>query len=165
MSLINLHTRKQRIVRLIALASDSRLFGKEEHQYLCRYVCIRLVVYLDKSLSDILSEYCKSRSATPQITKVVNSYIKRNATNLNCQKIRQILDGVDSGWAEEFEQELSEDETKFSESKIPSQLSSLKNTRDKLAHGDESTIHLGNLKDYFESVNVTIDCVKEIVLR
>lgn len=164
MSLKDLHTRKQKIQGLFDIANDHSLLGHDSHQYLCRYICIRTLSYLDRAIADILSEYCSVRGATPQINKIVDSFITRNAKNLHCGKISEILKSIDSEWSQKFEDELTEENSKFRDSKIPSQIDALKAKRDSLAHNDDTSIQLATLMGYYDSVNRTVETVKKIVL-
>lgn len=132
------------IFKLIDKISD-----EETKAHFSRYLCVLVSGFIENSMKYLICEYARS-SASP---KIVN-YIQAKAdsmTNLNCEKVKQILCLFSKTWLELFEDKIGESEKDALDSVIAN--------RNSIVHGKSVGLTFARIKDYYEKVKAIIDYI------
>lgn len=108
---------------------------------------------IENAVSTILYEYCKNNS-NRQIQRFVSRSVERQ-NSLNCQKIREILDGFDKEWWLKLKEKAPK--------KLILSVDSLKTLRDQVAHGEHNGTNYSTVRGYFDDAKKFIGILEEVV--
>ena len=128
---------KQRLDSIFALV-DKLPYEEEILSHWARYLCVITSGFFETALRILLSEYSDAR-ANPNIAKFAKHNIRR-ITNMNEEKVAQILGSFSDDWCKSFEKNLS-DEQKGA-------IDSIYANRNSIAHGDQVGITIARVKEY-----------------
>lgn len=134
------HRIDELIRRIDLLGKRSSPDDDETISDLCRYMCILVSGYFEKNLISKLVAYANDRSSR-QISHFVNSSIDRT-TNLSKEKVESLLAKFDSSWNEQISK-WHNFET------YANCLGTIYGNRNKIAHGECTTISISTLKDSY----------------
>jgi len=116
-----------------------------------KYLCVLTSGFIENSFRIILTRYAKDK-ASPQVSNYVESCIK-GITNLNEERIAQMLGAFSSEWRERFYQKRTE----IQKSAIDSVIAN----RHLIVHGRSVSLTLTRMKDYYKEVVKAITLIDE----
>jgi hypothetical protein len=148
------HSNIQRIKAIIELA---KLLPQEPEilSNWAKYVCVLASGLIETSIRDILIHYSTIKS-NPEVGSFVNSRLK-GVTNLNFEKIKQLLYNFNNRWGNDFETIFSAEHKDAIDSIIAN--------RHEIAHGRNVGITLVRVTEYFNRVVSVIQWIDDKVLR
>lgn len=122
-----------------------------------KYLCVLTSGFIENSLRIILAQYAADK-ATPQVANFVESKIK-GITNLNEERIAQLLNSFSSDWRERFIKKRTDSQKASIDSVIAN--------RHLIVHGRSVGLTLVRMKDYYKEVVEAImlideECVNKI---
>jgi hypothetical protein len=117
-----------------------------------RYLCVLVSGFIEKALVELMLEYTRQRS-DPSIQRYVENRL-RNVTNVNAQRLQELLGAFDSGWRSDLEKYLV-DERKAA-------LDSIINLRNTIAHGQSVGVTYIRIRGYYEHVQKVIDHIADL---
>lgn len=120
-----------------------------------KYVCVLTSGFIEDSLRKILIKYTRDK-ATPQVVNFAESKLEK-ITNLNEEKIAQLLGAFSANWMEQFRSKRTEEQKDAIDSVIAN--------RHQIVHGQSVGLTLARMKKYYEEVAKVItiicdECVK-----
>lgn len=116
-----------------------------------KYLCVLTSGLIENSLRIILTRYVADK-ASPQVANFVESKIK-GITNLNDEKISQLLGAFSSEWGDRFTTKRTEPQKAAIDSVIAN--------RHLIVHGRSVGLSFVRMKEYFEEVVKTIKLIDE----
>ncbi|MGA7578063.1 MAG: HEPN domain-containing protein [Desulfobaccales bacterium] len=145
-----LSSEKQKIDRIFNLSS--RLNNDPELlPNWAQYLCVLTSGFIENSLRIILTKYAADK-ATPQVANFVKSKIK-GITNLNGERIAQLLNSFSSNWHERFINTMTITQKDSIDSVIAN--------RHLIVHGRSVGLTLVRMKDYYKEVVEAITIIDE----
>lgn len=149
-----LHSEEQRIEYIIKLTKD---LPQEEEilSHWARYLCVLVAGLIETATQSILSEYSK-KHASQEASNFIMSQLKYQS-NLNSNKLIQLLGAFSDQWANEFECTLSDSQKDA--------IDSILANRHNIAHGRSVGISLVRVKDYYSRVSQVLECISNKVLQ
>jgi hypothetical protein len=119
----------------------------------CRYLCVRLYGYLERTFIEIIEAYVDG-AAAPQVAAFAASRLAalNSATPDNCVKIVREFNGV---WADTLEAFLAAGPVK-------AHLGSVTANRHQIAHGNDVGLTISQLQQYKNSVEEILDEVQRL---
>lgn len=117
-----------------------------------RYVCVLVSGFLEQSVIELLVEHART-TAGPRHLRFVDSRI-RKTTNLNCQRILDLLGSFDTDWRATLAAFLV-DERKAA-------VDSVVDLRNTIAHGRQTTLTIVRIADYYRLVTTVVERVADI---
>jgi len=129
---------KQRIDSLFDRISTLPI-DEEFYAHWSRYLCVLISGFIENAMRILLTEYSKSKSH-PNVSNYVSKQIKR-ITNLNIEKILQLLGSFDSEWRNVVEQNITDAQKDAIDSIIAN--------RHNIVHGRSVGITIHRVKNYY----------------
>jgi hypothetical protein len=148
-----LHGRLERIESLINKAADSSLVDTELQAHWARYLCVLAAGFLEKAPLETYAEFSRN-SASPQVAGFARSILNRLTQNPNAQRFVDIATRFHAPWGSELK-EL------FENGNGKNALDSIMNNRNRIAHGDDSGITLGRLREYLNECIPVIELIED----
>lgn len=108
---------------------------------------------IESAVSNILYEYCQSRS-NKQIQKFISKSVSRLNT-LDCQKIEELFNKFDKEWWKKIEAQTKQD--------VRDAVDSLRNLRNQIAHGGHNGTGYSTVKDYYRNAKIFIGVVEKVI--
>ena len=121
---------------------------------LSKYLCILISGYTEKVFINSLVQYFSIRRV-PKIAKFVANTHK-HTTNLTMKKILEILNSFDKEWEDKLKSSTSFDEYNAA-------VSSIYENRNKIAHGEVTTVTVSRLENWYKNIKDMIDEIIKIV--
>jgi hypothetical protein len=141
---------KQRLDHIFDLAKHLDI-KDELLAHWAKYLCILTSGFIENSLRMILTCYAKDKSS-PQVANFVESKIT-GITNLNEQKIAELLGAFNSAWRERFTEMRTESQKDAIDSVVAN--------RHQIAHGRSVGLTLARMKDFYTEVVKVITLIDE----
>ena len=141
---------KEKIDNIFALASQ--LDPEEELlAHWAKYLCVLTSGFIENSLRAILTKYSTNK-ASPQVANFVESRVKE-ITNLNEEKIAQLLGAFSSEWRDRFRSIRTDSQRDA--------INSIIINRHHIVHGRSVSLTLARMKDYYIEVVRAITLIDE----
>jgi|SRR3954468_5239937 hypothetical protein len=142
--------RKQRLTSLFKTIDGTDLSGELISHY-SRYLCILTSGFVEQSVKELVTEYCRKRSSEP-IQRYVGSQLKK-LRNIDSEKLKQLIESFSVEWW----REISE--------KYPDQLESIGSiatVRNNVSHGGDTGITMSTMLQYFNDACILMDKLSEV---
>lgn len=117
-----------------------------------RYLCVLLSGYLEEAVSELLLEHSR-RSAAPSVQRFVESRTRR-LTNLNSQRLQELLGSFDPDWRKDLEQFVV-DERKDA-------IDSIVNLKNIIAHGQSVGVTYTRVRGYYQQIQTVVERVANL---
>ncbi|USB33932.1 HEPN domain-containing protein [Paenibacillus sp. YPG26] len=145
---------KQKIDNLFLLIRD--IEDEEIHAHWAKYLCVLISGFIENSLRISITEYVQDKSH-PNISQYINTNIQR-VTNLNTNKISNLLSSFNEEWKKTFITCTSEEERDA--------INTIVANRHIIAHGKDVGLTLTALKIHYEKVVSAVEkiCFNCIVI-
>lgn len=145
---------QQSINQINELRSDDN--ADEIIANLSKYLCILISGYTEKVFINLLVQHFSIR-ANPKIVRFI-SQTYRHTTNLNMEKIIDILQKFDDSWKDSILSNLQYDE-------YSSSIQAIYDNRNKIAHGENVNVTVSNLEYWYHSIQDFFDYVNRLINR
>ncbi len=119
---------------------------------LARYLCVLVSGFLEKAVAELLLEHAR-RHANLSVQRFVDSQTRR-ITNVNCQRLQDVLGAFDPDWRLNLETFLV-DERKAA-------VDSLIDLRNSISHGRHVGVTFTRIQDYYRNVQQVVDRVAQL---
>ncbi len=141
---------KQRLDRTFSLVEHMQL-DPEVMSHWARYLCILTSGFIETSVRLILQNYV-TEHAGKSVADFIQSRIEQ-LTNLNDEKISQLLGAFDPRWRDLFQGKRSE--------KQKDAIDSVLANRHQIAHGRSVSLTLARMKQYYAEISNAIKIIDE----
>jgi len=139
--------------RLDGLFERVKGFGDDEVKaHLAKYLCVLVSAFLENSMRIVVLKYVGTRSHNNVLT-FVNSRL-RYVTNLNEEKLKQLLGAFSGDWRIRFESDIS-DEQKAA-------LDSVTNLKNRVAHGNTADVSFVRINNYYQNIRKVVEVIQKI---
>lgn len=118
-----------------------------------RYLCVLVSGYLEKAVTELLFEHCRSQAA-PRVQRYVRRGLDR-FQNPSKGNILTLVKQFDDAWHSDLEL--------FIVDKRAAAVGSVVNERHRIAHGENSTISYARVAEYREAIDEVIDHLADLV--
>lgn len=142
--------RKQRLTALIA-SIDGAGLSPELTAHYSRYICVLVSGYAEQSVKELVTQYCRSKANEP-IQKYVGKQLDR-LRNIDLEKLKQLVESFRVDWWAQLATNREDELSAFG---------SVATVRNAIAHGAETGITMGTVKQYFEQISVVLDDLCEL---
>ena len=142
------------IVQINSLNDDGS--SDEIKSNLSRYLCILISGYTDKLFINMLIQYFSVRNG-PRISRFMTQTYK-HTSNLKMKKIEEILSSFDKEWANKLKECQKYDE-------YTAAINSITDNRNKIAHGENTTVTVKSLEDWFKKINEFFEEINKIIYK
>lgn len=122
----------------------------EIHAHWSRYLCVLISGFIENAMRILLTEYTKNKSH-PNVSNYVSKQIK-GITNLNNEKILQLLGSFDSEWRNVIEQKITDAQKDAIDSIVAN--------RHNIVHGRSVGITVPRVKNYYHRILAVIDAIE-----
>lgn len=140
---------KQRIDNLFDRISKLPV-DEEFYAHWSRYLCVLISGFIENAMRILLTEYSKNKSH-PNVSNYVSKQIK-GITNLNNERILQLLGSFDSKWRTVIEQKISDAQKDAIDSIVAN--------RHNIVHGRSVGITITRVKNYYLSILAVISTIE-----
>ncbi len=149
----SVHVEVQRIEHVLELANE---LPQEEEvlSHWARYLCVLVAGLIETAAQLVLSEHASTHASTETASFVVNQM--KYQTNLNTNKLTQLLGAFSDQWADDFDRSLTDDQKDAIDSVLAN--------RHNIAHGRSVGISLVRVKDYYLRVTQVLEKLSVRVL-
>ncbi len=120
-----------------------------------RYLCVLTAGLIETAIRLLFGQYARTHSS-PEAAKFVVHQMKYQ-TNLNTEKLRQLLGAFSDKWQHDFDKTLTYEQKDAIDSVIAN--------KNNIAHGRSVGISLVRVKEYHAKVTEVINWVSREVLR
>ena len=134
--------------------STGKITDDEIKSHLSRYLCVLTSGYIEESFKIIIQEYVKKRANLNISNYIISS--SKQITNLNSEKIGVILNYFNSGWKDNFETEITEEEKDA--------INSVLANRNLIAHGNNVGVSFVNVSTWYKYTKSVVLKIKNIVI-
>lgn len=147
--------RQDRLKRLFdkadALQEDNEV-DVELKAHFTRYLCVQTSGYLEASIKTILQEYVKSKTEDTPTLNLVDARMKRTL-NPNRSALIPLIGEFSSEWSEIIKGKLKNE--------LGTSLDSIVSTRNQIAHGEDVSLALPDMQEYFDHAQEVVKLVHE----
>ncbi len=147
------HQELNQLEQVSSLALDR---NKEIEAHLANYLCVRISGFLEVAIREICKEYIKNNSVPgSQLEYYTNQQWKRGLS-FRRENILNLLREFNKEWA-----------TEFTKTKMPNSgdlhiaIDTVVNSRNAIAHGEDSDITLSELKAHFDKIKVVVEEIEK----
>jgi hypothetical protein len=119
---------------------------------LSNHLCVLVSAFIENSFRNMIIQYAKNKSH-PNISNYINTQMKY-LTNLNEEKMRQLLNSFDRNWSVSFSHAITEKEK--------AAIDSIINNKNNIAHGRATTLSFAYINDYYISAKKVIKIVQKL---
>ncbi|MEU6623348.1 HEPN domain-containing protein [Streptomyces litmocidini] len=137
--------RKQRLDSLLRSINGAELNGELTSHY-ARYLCVLTSGYIEQSVKELVTEYCRKRSSEP-IQRYVGTQLKK-VRNIDSEKLKQLIESFNVEWWREMQE------------KYPDELDSIGSVaaiRNSISHGGDTGITMSTLRQYFDDSSTVLN--------
>lgn len=117
-----------------------------------RYLCVLVSGFLEKAIGELVLEHTR-RQASPSLQRFVE-FQTRRLTNVNAQRLQDLLGTFDSEWRQNLEGFLIDERKDAVDSIV-----SLKNS---IAHGQSVGVTFVRVKEYYKQILFVVERVAEL---
>jgi len=153
MTVLGTRTR-DRLDAVFALAKKQQA-DEETLSHWARYLCVLTSGYVEVALRSALGEYVLARSH-PDVVNYVESRLE-GITNLNEERIYQLLGSFCPAWAELFRKSRSDAQKDALDSVVAN--------RNQIAHGHSVGLTLARMAEYYREIVTIIDIIERDCVR
>ena len=147
---------KSKISSLDALFLTAESIDEEEIQgHFSKYLCVKTSGLLENYIKSQVGDYVTSTSAQPT-SSFVKSKIQR-FTNIDYKKMTEFLSSFSSDWTEQFNKSLTDD--------LKSSLNAIISNRNNIAHGNNDSITMTNMKVHYANMKKIISILDNIIKK
>ena len=114
---------------------------------LTKYACVRVAGLIERSLNLTLAEYANQKGH-PNLANFVSSQL-RSFMNPKAGKVEDLLRSFNTNWCDNLQSHVDYEQLKGS-------LNSLMTERHAIAHGQDSTITVSRLKQYYKDALILL---------
>ena len=114
---------------------------------LARHLCVVVSGFVERSVADLLAAFA-GRVGSPVLQSYVENSLRR-LTNVNKEKLLQLLGSFDPDWRTEYDAFIVDERE--------AALNSVVALRNRIAHGEVSTLSLGRMREYWGGIQKIID--------
>lgn len=143
----NIMIQKQKIDALFNLISSAE--DEELQSHWAKYLCVLISGYLENAMRIALTEYVSSR-AHPNISQYINKNVQK-LTNLNSQKIGDLLNSFNDEWKSNFLSMITDEEREA--------INTIVTNRHNIAHGRDVGLTISSVKTYYERVIHAVEII------
>lgn len=118
---------------------------------LARHLCVLVSGFVEKSVAELLAAFAR-RVGSPVLQNYVENNLRR-LTNVNKEKLLQLLGSFEADWSKEY--------AAFVVDERAAALNSVVALRNQIAHGELSTLSLGQMRKYWEGIQKIIDHLED----
>ena len=118
---------------------------------LARNLCVLVSGFVEKSVTELLVVFAR-RVGSPVLQSYVENSLRR-LTNVNKEKLLQLLGSFDPDWRTEYDAFIIDERE--------AALNSVVELRNRIAHGEFSTLSLGRMREYWEGIQKIIDHLED----
>lgn len=140
-----------KIDALFKLESD--IINDEARAYWAEYLCMRVAGLIETVLRIILFYYAKNKSHE-NVSRYVGKKVE-NVTNLNSEKIENLLGEFSAAWKERYVQTITDSQK--------AAIGNIYVNRNKIGHGRNSELSYCRVKDYYKEIKVALLAIGKIV--
>lgn len=152
----NFESQIQELIEIISGLTKKNDNDDEIVSDLCRYLCILVSGYFERTLIHILLDYTKNKVPN-SIYQFVDSKL-RGSTNFNKSKVEELLKSFNPVWVEKLH---SWDDYDY----FGDVIGYFYGNRNKIAHGENTTVSISDLetnykvlKEFFDKLIFIINC-------
>lgn len=139
--------------RLDALFERVKGVGDDEVKaHLAKYLCVLVSAFLENSMRIVVLKYVGTRSRE-NVLNFVNRHV-RYVTNLNEEKLKQLLGAFSGDWRIRFESDISEEQK--------AALDSVTNLKNRVAHGKTADVSFVRITNYYQNIRKVVEVVQRI---
>jgi hypothetical protein len=142
---IQVHSITQKLDHIFDLSNRLTEDDELSAQY-ARYLCVLVSGYIEESIRLLLVDYAQRRSS-PEILRYVRLKTK-SVTNLKSSKIKELLVSFSEEWVTHYEEKVSDESIDAIDSVVAN--------RHNIAHGKNTNISLGVVRNYYALVKPVI---------
>ena len=147
-----LHTEIQRIDNVFKLAKQLEA-DDEVLAHWARYLCVLSSGLVESGLRHMLSDYVR-KGSSPNVSKFAMKHID-NLTNINSNKLAEILGAFDDNWRAAFDTDISDAQR--------SAIDSIVANRHNIAHGRHVGISMVRMQTYYNDARDVLDWVHKLL--
>ena len=140
---------KQRIDSLFERISTLPL-DEEFHAHWSRYLCVLISGFIENAMRILITEYSRNKSH-PNVSNYVSIQIK-GITNLNNEKILQLLGSFNPEWRNEIELKITDAQKDAIDSIVAN--------RHNIVHGRSVGITVPRVKNYYQCILAVINTIE-----
>lgn len=118
-----------------------------------RYLCVLVSGFIEVAVKEILDDYA-TRRASPEISNYVSRKLRRE-TNLNMEKIKDLLSQFNGDWSEELERQT--------QGELKGAIDSIVANRNQIAHGKDTGVSFLQVKGWYEKTVDVVDIIRGIL--
>lgn len=144
----------QKIQHVFDLADDLP-YEEEILSHWARYLCVLTAGLIETTTRLLFGQYARIHSSPEAANFVVHQM--KYQTNLNTEKLRQLLGAFSDKWQRDFDQAITDEQKDAIDSVIAN--------KNNIAHGRPVGISLVRVKEYHAKVAEVINWVSREVLR
>jgi hypothetical protein len=145
---------KDQIDAVFALVSR-HIVDEEMLAHWACYLCVLASGLIEVSLRSILTKYVKDRSH-PDVTNFVETRLQ-GVTNLNEEKVYQLLSSFNPAWGEKFRQRRTDVQKAALDSVIAN--------RNQIVHGGPVGLTIVRMKDYYREIMSVLNLIDRECVR
>ena len=119
-----------------------------------KYLCVLVSGYIERALIALVLEHARKKGA-PTLQRFVEQRTKK-FTNANAERILQLLGDFNSGWRQELENILLDEQRAAVDSVV--------NLRNTIAHGGSPELTYSGIADYYKQAQYVIDQVAKLCI-
>jgi len=124
---------------------------EEFHAHWSRYLCVLISGFIENAMRILLTEYSKNKSH-PNVSNYVSKQIK-GITNLNNERILQLLGAFDSEWRSVIEKKITDAQKDAIDSIVAN--------RHNIVHGRSVGITVSRVKNYYLCILAVINTIEK----
>ncbi|MBZ6303257.1 hypothetical protein KVH08_00450 [Streptomyces olivaceus] len=132
-------------------AIDGADLSGELTSHYSRYLCVLTSGFVEQSVKELVTEYCRARSSEP-IQRYVGSQLKK-LRNIDSEKLKQLIESFSVEWwreiAEKYPDELDT-------------IGSIATVRNNISHGGDTGITMSTMRQYFGDACTLMDKLAEL---
>ena len=125
----------------------------ELRSHLARYLCVLTSGYVEESMKIIIEAYA-SKNGSPSLVKYISWHI-RNLTNLNSEKIENILSSFNPSLKDSYLECLSDEQKDAFDSVVAN--------RNNIAHGRNVGVSYVRVCNWYQQIKNTLDNIRLIM--
>lgn len=145
------HRYRSRLKALFDSIKDLPDDGHLKAHY-ARYLCILMSGYLEVSVKEVLGGYAK-KCTNEKVCKFVSTHVNK-LQNPKMEKILELCGAFSINWQEQL--------TILVEGEIRDAVDSVVNTRNQIAHGQDTGITLTSVQKYFQQLEKLVAHMKDV---
>jgi len=115
--------------------------------YLTNYTIIKACGSIERAFKDIISDYCINNTTSLEVRNYIEKTFRESSMNPNLSNICKSLNNLNPTWKTNFNSQLN---ANTNAARYKSSISSLVESRNNFAHGNNPTASIQNVVTYFD---------------